>query len=230
MIRFTRLRVCAVALAFAGMSLAARADVILDTFNDRSSIWPLDTTVTDPTSVTTVPDSASHVPGGQRMVGIGTSNMDFDGIDDATANIYYSLTYSFLDYRSSVGAAATVELGYGQSTPLNISGGNAIQIAFMAYDLPQSGQLQVKATVTQGANTPIQFTKSVTSGGAQTFNLPLTGYSYGKVDSVVLDFIAPKGTDYRIDSITVAVPEPAALGLLGLGLPLLMLRRRRRIS
>jgi hypothetical protein len=224
---FLRVHLGTAVLAIAGMSLAARADVILDTFNDRTAIWPLNTVVTDPSSVTTVPESASHVPGGQRMVGIGTSTMDVENFDTAAVDIHNSSGYSYLDYRSSVGAAATVELGYGQATPLNLVGANALKIAFLNYDLAQAGPLHIAATVTHAANTPFHCFFDVTTVGAQTVNIPLTGYAYGSVDSVVLDFVAPKGTDYRIDSVSVAVPEPASLALLGLGLPLLLKRRSR---
>ena len=214
-------------LALAGMSLAARADVILDTFNDRgSSFWPRSTTVTDPSAVATVAESASHVAGGKRLEGIGTSAMDVENFDAATVDINNSSGYSFLDYRSSVGAAATVELGYGQSSALNLAGANALKIAFLNYDLAQSGPLVISAAVAHGANTPVHYSINVAAPGAQTVTLPLTGFS-SSLDTVVLDFVAPKGTDYRIDSISVAVPEPAALALLALGLPLLLKRRSR---
>ena len=214
------------------MSLAVRADVILDTFSERDAAsWPMTTTVTDPESPQTNIESCPvSVPGGQRTEGIGCSVMDVEGFDSTTADIYNQNGYSFLDYHSTVGAAATIELGYGQGTPLNLAGVSAIQINFMDYDLSQGGPLKIAATVTQGMNPALQYGLDVTTAGAQTVTLPLTGFAYSSVDSVVLDFTAPKGTDFRINSITaVMVPEPTALALLGLGVPLLLRRRGRAV-
>src|SRR5208283_2223067 len=129
----TKTYIMAMVVMGAGASLAARGDVIIDSFTYRDAThWPISTTVTNPSLPVTTTDSDPSILGGQRTQGLGVSTMQVPGFDNVTANIDNVNPYSFLDYNSSVGAAATMELGYGQgSTPLNLVGVGAIDIYFL---------------------------------------------------------------------------------------------------
>lgn len=220
-------RFCALAALVLAGPITARADIILDSFVERTgAAWPNTTTVTDPTLPTNTETSLSTVLGNRRDSAVGQSTMSVSGFDSATADIYNQNGYSFLDYRSSVGAAATVELGYGAGTSLNLPGINSLAISFLGYDAANAGPLHVEATLYHGASSQ-QYGVDLTLAGAQNLVLPITGYPAQSVDRIVLDFVAPKGTDFRIDTISVSVPEPASLALAAVpAFALLLLRRR----
>jgi hypothetical protein len=66
----------------------------------------------------------------------------------------------------------------------------------------------------------------MTTSGAQTIVLPNAGPLLTSIDQIQIDFVAPAGTDFRVDSISlVTVPEPASLGLLALAVPMILKRR-----
>lgn len=213
--------------AVAVLSLAAtsHADIILDSFTETNTGWPHSVSVNDLTLIP-VTESVSSVLGGQRATALGQSTMDFPNVDNAIAQIYNSgSSYSFLDYRSSVGAAATLELDYGTGTPLNLTGVNALKVAFLNYDMGDAGPMHVVATLYGGA-TSAQYSANVTQVGAQDLTIPIN-FPAASVSRIVLDFVAPKGSDYRIDALSVTVPEPMSLGVLVVGSLALMARRRR---
>ncbi len=101
---------------------------------------------------------------------------------------------------------------------------NALAINFMGYDAGNGGPLKVDVTLYYPTGSAY-FSGSITTYGAQNFVLPVVATQ--TVDRIVIDFVAPKGVDYRIDELSVQVPEPASLSLLGLAVVPLLLRRRR---
>ncbi|MGN6369105.1 MAG: PEP-CTERM sorting domain-containing protein [Phycisphaerae bacterium] len=102
----------------------------------------------------------------------------------------------------------------------------------MSYDFADSTPLQVTVTLTEqtGPSTSVSTFGSASISGTGVQTVMVNSFSpvaLAKVDAIKVDFAAPAGGDFRVDSISVTqVPEPASLGVMGVG-ALALLRRRR---
>ncbi len=216
--------------AFLGAALSAHA-VVIDSFTD--SFLARQATQSSPNFVSSVlQTNRPGVLGGRREISLGRSTIGIAGVDVARAQ---SAGDEYLDYSSTVGAAATLQLMYGSLSSngpyLNLDlRGSVLRLNFALFD-PGRGALQVNVAPYQNE---VAITRTATlsatgEGLSLDFSFGALDASVADVDALAIDLVAPAGTDYRLDSIEVVrqpVPEPASMAALGLG-ALGLLRRRK---
>jgi hypothetical protein len=231
--------VAAAVVASAALVSSASAEIVIDHFDLRTASYPLvrDSLVGSQYSFPGVDDAAANVPGGIRGVGLYGENFEVLGFDEASARVFTG-GVGFCDYQSSTGADADLGLFYGSALfippgdlNLDFTGGVSFDIKFLAYDAPGNLPMTVELLLlrTSEATITTMLSGVVPMHGAQTLSIGLGGVNpndLADVDGIALIFRAPQAADFRIDKVSVSIPEPAALGLLA---PVgLALGRRRR--
>lgn len=218
---------------FAGQAPAA--PIVVDQFSAKNAAYPLVNSVD--ASITSVSDvGIAGTIGGTRKVQLLNGAYDADGFDNAAVNVYTTPPFSFLDYASSSGAQAQMLLQFGDSAGAaalnaNATGNTSLQIDLLNFDAPVGQNLNIQALIGSSNGGGVFGLPGVlvTTPGAQSVNLSLAGLSaatIGDIDGIQVFFFAPKGGDYRIDTVSL-VPEPSMLGLAGIA-SLGLLKRRGR--
>ena len=182
---------------------------------------------------------AATVLGGDRATWIGQSS--FTGTRSSTLNVSggsFSIDNSF-------GTSSTSSLGYGVNFVTNgggfgvDSGANFDLSAFNTYRFHFEGNDQ-PLTVFIGlymnnANAGVFLQKNVAGGQFSPFVLDVTmadmtgsfgTLDFTDVDQVRVDFVTSNAGDFAIDKFE-AVPEPATIAAVGLGVASLLRRRRK---
>jgi hypothetical protein len=214
--------------------------MVIDTFDATSdpALWPFVVNSVGSDSVTDAP--IATVAGNRRYVGVNATAMDIPGLDKIEVAQFAGGGFSLLDYASSSGATGEMDLVYRGMTPgamiLDLSSEVAINIDLLAYDAPGSAAMPIEVLLISDWTNPgeqsVTLSGIVTTPGAQTVEIALAP-AVGNVDMTDIQYIginfdAPEAADFRIDEISVVLPEPATVGLLGLGLTGIFVRRRRK--
>ncbi|MFN3682421.1 MAG: PEP-CTERM sorting domain-containing protein [Fimbriimonadaceae bacterium] len=142
------------------------------------------------------------------------------------------------DFVAGNGLVHVSELRYGYTlggaladlnADLTAGGNNALKISF----LENSGNLGLLVQLRRTAGASSQWFNYNTSVAASAvpFDLSIPYSVFGSfnltdVDQVILRFTSEPGADYRLGGVE-AVPEPATIAALGLGVAALMRRRKR---
>ena len=228
------IRAAVLAAAVAVSASIAHAAIIVDTF-DQTSAAPLTVTTNIGPAGTTITEAPSDVPASQRNTTIKNTNMDIAGLDGITSQVFTNVNNSLFNYSSTAGAQGTVELRYGTNpgalAHLNLSQATSIQISFLAFDNANNGNMTISSSLANSTTSQALANVLVTTPGAQTINIPISGIPsaiLSDTDVLTFDFIAPKAADFRIDAISITVPEPAPFALLAVAAGVAFLQRRPR--
>jgi hypothetical protein len=218
-----------VALATAS---AARADVVIDSFQDRQAGFPL--------SIHANPDGTSsgilggtraynHVIGGR---GISLSIIGASDSDSATVDIEGNSAATFLGYTATSGATASISLEYGtiqdlhdplgvQASPMELAvapTSTFLRLTFSTYNHANGQDMEVSALLEFGLS-PDSVSDSVSetlsASGPQFLDFPLPATSGNALNSVTFELNAPPGTEFELSSVSlITVPEPGTILLL----------------
>jgi hypothetical protein len=233
---------------------AAALDFVLDDFTERGFIndYPLRTTG----QATAQSRGLDNVPGGGRdlQVNVFTTSLE-PGFDFFDVNLREDP--GFLDFTASVGATGTARLFYGsrlltfgqQNLGLDLSDYAGVLVDFDRIIMPVGERLTMTLTTFTGGGTfnerfvgswainsgsPLIFDDPLTDNGNQSVLVPFgSPQGFGSmadladVNGFELSFGIPTGTSFRLNSVSVVVPEPASMALLAAALPLVLRRSRR---
>jgi hypothetical protein len=213
---------------------AARASIMVDDFTQSiGPVWPQVQNASTSGGSPETEAGLSGVLGGVRGYVVKSATIGVAGLDQLSSNVFHNGTVSLFDYQSSAGASGTVELFYGDAAanPLAVANVTDMSIVMPAFDNANGGPLQILVGWTErtGPSTSITMNTltNVTTAGSHTLGISNPLPVGATVDKLTIDFISPAGTDFRVDSISLTtVPEPASLGVMGVG-ALMLLRRRR---
>lgn len=154
------------------------------------------------------------------------------GIDVIQAGIYP--TPGLLDYASSAGAEGKLTLLYPNSPgDLNadFSADSFLRIRLTQYDFPTGEPMNIRVTFEDGSDQPSR-SQMVNSPGAQDVIFPFSifpmGLDFSDIQSIAIEFFPGQATDFRVDDIVTAVPEPTGLALLLCASATLTVRRKNR--
>jgi hypothetical protein len=220
---------------------AAQGALVIDTFDQTSRPEPLPAAPgPEGGNINGFAElGLAGVPGGSRAVSVQATVIDVPGLDNVVAQLFPGAG-GFLDYNSSAGADGLLRLTYNGNqggANLDLTGLPFLEVSLAAVEVPTGEPMAVRLELRndvpdRGQPTPPpDLTRDilVTSSGPQTLRFDLSALADpSDVDVLMLTFDPGRGGDFRIDSITAQIPEPAALGVLAAALVSGLLRRRRR--
>jgi len=128
---------------------------------------------------------------------------------------------------SAYGVDNTGSFSASSDLNLDLSGESRFDVDFFYVETPLS--VSVTLYDAESVYSPTQVVTTVSSGFSKkaSFNFSsFVGYDFSDVDAILMDVTAPTSSDYSISSFS-AVPEPASMAVLGLGLASLARRRKR---
>lgn len=228
-------RLAAVTCLAAPLLAQAAPTIEIDSFSDaKPGLYPFSLTSVSGPFTLGVDSPITGAIGGGRVLGLQAQTMDIPGLDSVTTRVFTGGP-GVLDFDSSSGADGLVLAIYGNfqnflpALNIAIPAGSYAKIDLVAFDLPAGGSLLANVQV-ENTGTGVEATSTViTTAGAQSILIPLDAISAavrGNVTNLVFGFNGTKATDFRIDNISIVVPEPASFGLLAPA-GLLLARRRR---
>lgn len=221
-------------IACAGVMLscvAARGGLVIDDFSDVASPNPWPVTVTSPNVIEVFETGLSGVIGGTRSTTLSGLLFDLAGLDEVRTDIVAGAGQ--LDYTSSVGATANLQISYLDNSVADLSGDALIQIDFTGFDLGTETPMPVTITLFSGPASA-SLTQMLINPGAQSvaFNFAdfanVEAIDLGSVDEMLFEFEPGESGDFRIIEIATVVPEPTTLVMLLAGVGAIV--RRRRVS
>lgn len=221
-------------LSLAVLSVAAFSPaLIIDTFSDGN----VSLVVSNGAGLASL-DPAT-VLGGSRATWIGQTT--FTGNRTSTLDI----SGGAFSIDNSINTTSTSSLGYGvtsvanngtfsssSNASFNLAGLNTFRFHFEAADQPLA--VEVLLVMDNGAGFEV-LTKTVAGGQFSPFIVDLgpaditnSGgtITYGDVDQLRISFYTSNAGDFALDQIE-AVPEPATMAVIGLGLTAMARRRRK---
>jgi hypothetical protein len=233
-----KIRNCAaIAVCLAAPIVASAAPTIqIDSFSDATpGVYPFTLNTIAGPGLLGADSPISSAIGGARRVAMQTQTLDLPGLDSVTAGVFAGGP-GILDYNATAGADGLALAIYGDfqslMPALNIAvpNGSYAKVDLYAFDLPAGGNLQLKVRVeSTGVGVADSSLVIVTTGGAQSILIPLDAVPAAfraNVTNLVFSFDGTTAADFRIDNLSIVVPEPASFGLLAPA-GLLLARRRR---
>lgn len=214
-------RLCIVVLAGV-LATSAHAAIVIDDF----STGPYSASLSNLASDAALQSAA--VPGGTRATQVSitanpisqTARFDISGGLLTLNGDIFVQTFSGLAYGFE--AAGPDDLN------LNLSGDDRFRLNFLANDLPLNLTMQVTTNGVVTATAPQVVPGGITSITA--IDVPFSafaGANFSDIDQIRFLFSTSPSGDFALSNLsTVAVPEPAALSLIGAGMTLFLRRRR----
>ncbi len=210
-------------------SVIANATLLIDDFTDGA----YDSGYVQGRVVNT---TAASVLGGTRSTIVDVLNNPLD--EDAKIKVQTTVEDGIFTHATGPGLLSVAALGYGvQKNGLyfdyldnnwNLAATPKIQIEFIANDLPLLVRTFLcKSDGVGGLASYDLESQTVNPVGSSTWvTFDFTGATLlGQVDSIEFDFYNEAGGDFAIGGIQ-AVPEPASIALLAIGIASLARRRR----
>lgn len=223
-----KMREFATATAVAGLlgvtgfvSTAAAGVIVIDDFTSVAEPNPWPVTLNAEGNVT-VTESGLAVLGGARQTYIEAIAVGVPGLDFLQVTV--AAGAGLLDFNSTVDTDGYLSLLYdgGGSLNADFSAMTGIEFSFTLFDHAGGVPMPVTVHLSDGINTA-SHTIALNSPGAQQLLFSFSDFSdIGLVDlaslqSIQFDLDPGFGVDFRITQI-IAVPGPAGIALLGLGL------------
>ncbi len=215
--RKTVRRMCA--LTVAGLVAGgASAQINLDDFSlVEDNLWPIELNSIDSMFNATEFDGIGVGDLLTRRNTIGEfESADIVDIDEAEVGIFAGP--GLLNYSSFAGAEGKLTLTYdgltGTGLGQSLDGQDMVVISLDDYD-GANDAMQVSVGVLFSDMSTADGSDMVSMTGAQDISIPIA-FSGADVESITIMFEPDKGTDFRLDGISI-VPEPAAAFLLALG-------------
>lgn len=214
-------------------AISVAAPIIVDDFSSVSGpIYPItDSSVGSP--IVAPVDASAGAIGGSRQAVVELVSSVVPGLDSVQTGVFAGGP-GLYDYNSTSGASGKGLLNYGtrivggSSLGLAIPAGSTLEIDFLSYDMPAGGSLLINVILDNGnISSAIGF--SVTTPGAQNVSIPLDGLDAGvrsNVTGLGVLFAGSTAVDFRLNTLSLVIPEPSALGLLA-PVGLLLARRRK---
>lgn len=218
-------RKCAMMFAVAGtlsvtglVNTASAGLIVIDDFSTVAAPNPWPVQLNAEGSVT-VNENGLGVLGGFRQTTVEAQGIGIPGLDFLQVTV--AAGAGLLDFNSTVDTDGFLSLLYdgGGSLNADLSSQGGIQVSFAMFDFAGSAPLPVTLHLFDGSNMAMH-TLSLMAPGAQSlfFNFNnFAGVDLTSIQSIQFDFDPAIGADFRISQI-VAIPAPAALALLSLGI------------
>lgn len=210
----------------------SRADVIIDSFQDRPANFPLSIQANSNGTGSGILGGVAaynHVVGG-RGISLGiTGTSDSDSV---TVDISNTGGATFLSYAGTMGATGSITVQYGtiqvfndpsglQATPMGLSispDTTYLRLAFAAYNHANNQDMGVGALLETGLfpnDSSASVSETLSSAGPQFVDFPLAALPGNILNSVTFEFSAPPGTEFQLDSVSlITIPEPGSFLLL----------------
>lgn len=173
--------------------------------------------------------------GGSRETTLTGVSFDVSGVDSASATYHPQALSGFLDYESSIGATADLGVSYGPSLAADFSADALVRVALLDFDFAGGAAMGIDVTLDDGVNLAT-VSGSVNTQGPQLIDFLFADFlsqapalDLTAIDSIEVLFQPGKSADFRVDSITTQIPEPASAALLTVGAFALAVRRKRRV-
>jgi hypothetical protein len=209
-------------LGVAGTTISATAGIIV--IDDFSSVaapnpWPV---MLNSEGNVTVNESGLGVLGGTRQTYIEATAVGIPGLDFLQVTV--AAGAGLLDFNSTVDTDGYLSMLYdgGGSLNADFSTMNAIEFSFALFDHAGGQALPVTVHLSDGTNTA-SHTIALNAPGAQQLIFSFGDFAgIGLIDlsslqSIQFDLDPAVGADFRISQV-IAVPGPAGIALLGIGL------------
>ncbi len=223
-----------VMLAYGVTATSAHAGLItIDDFTDTNATWPIEISLGNDNDGNNEAGVAG-VLGGNRSTNLANGTFQ-SSLDRASVTIAPNVQGGVLDYNSTLFGSSTLTLAYNPDTPFDFSGQGGLVVDFIGFDFPDAGPLQINAFLTSNGQSQMTSVMVADIGSGEVFldfadlaPFPRGVFTLADVESVVFEFVASAGSDYRIGTISTRVPSPGVLITLGIGALTTQARRRRR--
>lgn len=228
-----KLKLLAGLISLTAVHAATAAVIVVDDFSSASASYPALATVV-PVTVSPGADVSAGAIGGIRQVTAQLTSSDLPGLDSLAVGIF-PFGPGVYDYASSSGADGNSALLYGASNinspnllSLVIPDGSFIKFDVLLFDRPDGGSMKIDVAL----NNLVPFgvvSTTLAVGGVQTVTIPLDSISpaiRSNTTGISIFLDGSKAVDFRLDAVSIVIPEPSAMALLAPA-GLLLTRRRK---
>jgi hypothetical protein len=204
----------------------AHASLLIDDFTMDQSVT--DTTATvGATSSTVNPLTGTDLINAERTITALSELAPGSAINPASKE-EVTIGFGILEANNTTNSIGAVHLNYNFNSTDFSAGATAILLKVLSADLTALDNIQLKLSVNNGSAFTAYQTLN-TANFSQSFASFSGSTDFTHVTNLSLDFIGNKGWDGQFQLLTTnQIPEPATLGLIGLGLAGIGYRKRKQ--